>query len=97
MFDFLFDCSALEVSAQVSAINSILFPVFLFAVTFWLMYQIFIDESVSKFPEAEINGVGDLIGNSPVMQQLLSKNSEFMDGIKPFQIENKNTEFFHIG
>ncbi|MGB3654311.1 MAG: hypothetical protein WBA41_24310 [Rivularia sp. (in: cyanobacteria)] len=42
MISLLFDCSAFEISATVQTINDIFFPVFLFAIIFWLMCEILI-------------------------------------------------------
>lgn len=48
MFKFLFDCSAFEISSTVQVINDILFPVFLFAIIFLVMCNIFLaDEFIN--------------------------------------------------
>jgi hypothetical protein len=52
MFEFLFDCSAFEISTTTQLLNNILFPVVLFLVIFWLMCEIFlVDENLPMVDE----------------------------------------------
>jgi hypothetical protein len=56
MFEFLFDCSAFEISTTTQLLNNILFPVVLFLVIFWLMCEIFlVDDNLSMVDEEFIS------------------------------------------
>ncbi|NJL61515.1 MAG: hypothetical protein HC903_06390 [Methylacidiphilales bacterium] len=58
MFEFLFDCSAFEISTTTQLLNNILFPVVLFLVIFWLMCEIFlIDDNLPMVYEEFTSGV----------------------------------------
>lgn len=62
MFEFLFDCSAFELSTTTQLLNNILFPVILFLVIFWLMCEIFlvdvaVDDNLSMVDEELTSGV----------------------------------------
>jgi hypothetical protein len=58
MFEFLFDCSAFELSTTTQLLNNILFPVVLFLVIFWLMCEIFlVDDNLLMVDEEFTSGV----------------------------------------
>jgi hypothetical protein len=58
MFEFLFDCSAFEISTTTQLLNNILFPVVLFLVIFWLMCEIFfVDDNLPMVDEEFTSGV----------------------------------------
>lgn len=58
MFEFLFDCSAFEISTTTQLLNNILFPVALFLVIFWLMCEIFlVDDNLPMVDEEFTSGV----------------------------------------
>jgi hypothetical protein len=58
MFEFLFDCSAFEISTTTQLLNNILFPVVLFMVIFWLMCEIFlVDDNLPMVDEEFTSGV----------------------------------------
>ncbi|BAZ37702.1 hypothetical protein NIES4101_36250 [Calothrix sp. NIES-4101] len=57
MFEFWFDCTALEISTTTKILNDILFPVVLFVLIFWLMCDIFltdnmVDDNLSSMSES---------------------------------------------
>ncbi|AFZ01443.1 hypothetical protein [Calothrix sp. PCC 6303] len=58
MFEFLFDCSAFEISTTTQLLNNILFPIVLFLVIFWLMCEIFlVDDNLPMVDEEFTSGV----------------------------------------
>jgi hypothetical protein len=58
MFEFLFDCSAFEISATTQLLNNILFPIALFLVIFGLMCEIFlVDDNLLMVDEEFTSGV----------------------------------------
>ncbi|PAX51027.1 hypothetical protein [Brunnivagina elsteri] len=58
MFEFLFDCSAFELSTTTQLLNNILFPVALFLVIFWLMCEIFlVDDNLPIVDEEFTSGI----------------------------------------
>jgi hypothetical protein len=58
MFEFLFDCSAFEISTTTQLLNNILFPVVLFLIIFWLMCEIFlVDDNLPMVDEEFTSGV----------------------------------------
>ena len=54
MAKFWFDCSAFEISTQIQAINNILFPIFLFAIIFFVMCNIFLIDNNSPVLDKEL-------------------------------------------
>ncbi|AFZ01530.1 hypothetical protein [Calothrix sp. PCC 6303] len=58
MFEFLFDCSAFEISTTTQLLNNILFPIVLFLVIFWLMCEIFlVNDNLPMVDEEFTSGV----------------------------------------
>jgi hypothetical protein len=77
MFEFLFDCSAFELSTTTQLLNNILFPVVLFLVIFWLMCEIFlVDENLPMVDEDFTSGVVKTQIDKDISDQLDELNIE---------------------
>jgi hypothetical protein len=92
MFDFLFDCSVLDIPARTQAINGLLFPVFLFFPIFWMMCQIMQVET--RFPNTNILTFGD-----SVELAFLKPEDKVPDlvGQRPPLSQDKKTELYDVG
>jgi hypothetical protein len=81
MFDFLFDCSAFEISTTTQAINNILLPIVLFVVIFWLMCEIFLvdvavnDNLLMVDEESTLGVVKALIDEDAISQEAKGKST----------------------
>jgi hypothetical protein len=70
MFEFLFDCSAFEISTTTQLLNNILFPVALFLFIFWLMCETFlVDDNLLMVDEEFTSGVVKTQINQDISEQ----------------------------
>ncbi|MBW4513168.1 MAG: hypothetical protein KME64_42810 [Scytonematopsis contorta HA4267-MV1] len=84
MFDLLFDCSAFDIPATTQAINSVLFPVFLFFSIFWMFYQFF--QAEAKFPNT--SSICDFV-------ELASLKPKDLVSQKTLPKQNKQAELYN--
>ncbi len=96
MLSFLFDCSVFEISANVQTINDILFPIVLYLITFWLMYNIFLIDIAddSNLPmtsfEATFGVVKNPKYNCKTTKELFNINGEPLASYHKCECESKS-------